>query len=211
MFSTGAVSWAIGIITHTNGLLESPLIVVLVLMIVATALTQVLSNVGLATTVIPIVVGLAGSMNLPARTFVIPAAVACSLSFMFPMSDPTIAMAYGTGYVCWQGHIQGRNRCNHSFPRNCDVRDYDYSWAFHVRWAISATKCSHYPIFKDKLVMRIDERHADCDHSLLLTAGYFGQVPNMMSCASIYIKSGELADTSGNWGASAFEVRDMRS
>ncbi|MDP3623276.1 MAG: anion permease, partial [Methanobacteriaceae archaeon] len=23
----------------------------------------------------------------------------CSLSFMFPMADPTVAMAYGSGYV----------------------------------------------------------------------------------------------------------------
>lgn len=99
MFSTGAVIWAIGIITHASGIFASPLLVVLVLMMVATVLTQVLSNVGLAAILMPIVIGLAGNMNLSADTFVIPAAVACSLSFMFPMSDPTIAMAYGTGYV----------------------------------------------------------------------------------------------------------------
>jgi sodium-dependent dicarboxylate transporter 2/3/5 len=42
---------------------------------------------------------LAGRMNLTVTTFVIPSAVACSLSFMLPMADPSIAMAYGTGFV----------------------------------------------------------------------------------------------------------------
>lgn len=99
MFSTGAASWALSIIQQASGSFSSHLLIVLVLMGVATALTQVLSNVGLAAILMPIVIGLAADINLPASTLVVPAAVACSLSFMFPMSDPTIAMAYGTGIV----------------------------------------------------------------------------------------------------------------
>jgi PAS domain-containing protein len=35
----------------------------------------------------------------PVGTYAVPVAIACSLSFMLPMADPTVAMAYGTGYV----------------------------------------------------------------------------------------------------------------
>ncbi len=97
--STGAATWLIDLLTGTIGGNVSPLIIILILMLASVALTQVLSNVGLAAIMVPIVTTLAKNMSLPAATFAVPVAIACSLSFMFPMSDPTIAMAHGTGYV----------------------------------------------------------------------------------------------------------------
>ena len=39
------------------------------------------------------------AQELSIGTYAVPVAIACSLSFMLPMADPAVAMAYGTGYV----------------------------------------------------------------------------------------------------------------
>ncbi|MGZ7210200.1 MAG: hypothetical protein ACXVHV_10000, partial [Methanobacterium sp.] len=46
-----------------------------------------------------IAVTLAAAQNLPVGIYAVPVAIACSLSYMLPMADPTVAMAYGTKYV----------------------------------------------------------------------------------------------------------------
>jgi sodium-dependent dicarboxylate transporter 2/3/5 len=97
--STGAATWIIDVFTVAIGTNVSPFVIVLTLMLVAAGLTQIVSNVGLAAIMVPIVTTLAKNMGLSPATFAVPVAVACSMSFMFPMSDPTIAMALGTGYV----------------------------------------------------------------------------------------------------------------
>lgn len=97
--STGAATWVITMLLNTNGGNVSPIVIILILMLVSAALTQVISNVGLAAILVPIVTTLAKHLGLPAATFAVPVAVACSLSFMFPMSDPTIAIGHGTGYL----------------------------------------------------------------------------------------------------------------
>jgi sodium-dependent dicarboxylate transporter 2/3/5 len=99
LIATGTANWLIGQMTGELGAAVSTLTITFILMIVGASLTQVVSNVGLAAVLIPIATTLSLDMNLPPGTYAIPAAVACSLSFMFPMSDPTIAMAHGTGYV----------------------------------------------------------------------------------------------------------------
>lgn len=48
---------------------------------------------------VPLSVTLAQSQSLPIGTFAVPVAIACSLFFMLPMGDPTVAIAYGTGFV----------------------------------------------------------------------------------------------------------------
>lgn len=47
----------------------------------------------------PLSVTLEGATGIPTGTYAVPVAIACSLSYMFPMADPTVAMAHGTGYV----------------------------------------------------------------------------------------------------------------
>jgi len=96
--ATGAATWMIGIVTSVVGN-SSPLIYVMIFMLIGASLTQVVTNVGLATILMPLATLLAGQMNLAPSTFVVPSAVACSLSFMLPMADPTTAMAYGTGFL----------------------------------------------------------------------------------------------------------------
>lgn len=70
-----------------------------VLMVIAVTITQVMSNIALSAILIPIAVTLASTQNLPVGIYAIPVAIACSLSFMLPMADPTVAMAYGTKYI----------------------------------------------------------------------------------------------------------------
>jgi len=58
-----------------------------------------MSNIALAAILVPLSVTLAQAQGLALGTYAVPVAIACSLSFMFPMADPTVAMAYGTKYV----------------------------------------------------------------------------------------------------------------
>ena len=68
-------------------------------MIIAVTITQVMSNIALAAILVPIAVTLATAQNLPVGIYAVPVAIACSLSYMLPMADPTVAMAYGTKYI----------------------------------------------------------------------------------------------------------------
>ena len=68
-------------------------------MIIAVSITQVMSNIALAAILVPLSVTLAVAQGLPIGQYAVPVAVACSLSYMLPTADSTVAMAYGTGYV----------------------------------------------------------------------------------------------------------------
>jgi sodium-dependent dicarboxylate transporter 2/3/5 len=68
-------------------------------MVIGVLITQIMSNVALAAILVPLSVTLAQSQSLPIGTFAVPVAIACSLSYVLPTADPTIAMAYGTGFV----------------------------------------------------------------------------------------------------------------
>ena len=68
-------------------------------MVIAVTITQVMSNIALSAILVPIAVTLAAAQHQPIGLYAVPVAIACSLSFMLPMADPTVAMAYGTKYV----------------------------------------------------------------------------------------------------------------
>ncbi len=99
LLNTGAANWLIKDILSAFGSNPSTMLIILVLMIVSVLITQVMSNIALSAILIPLSVTLATAQNLPIGTYAVPIAIACSLSFMFPMADPTVAMAYGTKYV----------------------------------------------------------------------------------------------------------------
>ncbi len=99
LLNTGAASY---IITHLIGDLGpnvSTVSIMLLLMVIGVIFTQVMSNIALSAILIPLAVTLAAAQGQPIGIYAVPVAFACSLSFMFPMADPTVAMAYGTGYV----------------------------------------------------------------------------------------------------------------
>jgi solute carrier family 13 (sodium-dependent dicarboxylate transporter), member 2/3/5 len=99
LLNTGAASWLINDLIGLMGNNPSTLLITILLMVVAVLITQVMSNIALSAILIPLSVTLASAQGLPVGTYAVPVAIACSLSFMFPMADPTVAMAYGTGYV----------------------------------------------------------------------------------------------------------------
>lgn len=99
LLGTGAANWLISDIITILGPNASTLLIMIVLMIIAVTITQVMSNIALAAILIPIAVTLASAQNLPVGIYAVPVAIACSLSYMLPMADPTVAMAYGTKYV----------------------------------------------------------------------------------------------------------------
>jgi sodium-dependent dicarboxylate transporter 2/3/5 len=99
LLNTGAASWLIQDIVAMLGSNPSTLLIMVVLMIIAVIITQVMSNIALSAILIPLSVTLATAQGQPIGTYAVPVAIACSLSFMLPMADPTVAMAYGTGYV----------------------------------------------------------------------------------------------------------------
>ena len=99
LLNTGAATY---IITHLIGAMGSnvsTLAIMLLLMVIAVIFTQVMSNIALAAILVPLAVTLAAAQGQPVGIYAVPVAISCSLSFMFPMADPTVAMAYGTGYV----------------------------------------------------------------------------------------------------------------
>jgi len=99
LLNTGAASWLIQDLIGLMGNNVSTLAITLLLMIIAVLITQVMSNIALSAILIPLSVTLASAQGLPLGSYAVPVAIGCSLSFMFPMADPTVAMSYGTKYV----------------------------------------------------------------------------------------------------------------
>lgn len=99
LLNTGAANWLITDIVGLLGSNPSVVLITVVLMIIAVSITQVMSNIALSAILVPLSVTLATAQGQPVGIYAVPVAIACSLSFMFPMADPTVAMAYGTGYV----------------------------------------------------------------------------------------------------------------
>ncbi|MFM7770564.1 MAG: SLC13 family permease, partial [Bacteroidota bacterium] len=62
-------------------------------------LTALMSNLAMVTIFVPIVGVLAKQVGADVSSFVIPVTLAASCDFMFPMSTPPNAIAYGTGWV----------------------------------------------------------------------------------------------------------------
>lgn len=99
LLNTGAAEWLIKDIISIFGSEPSTLLIMVVLMIIAVIITQVMSNIALSAILVPLSVTLATAQGQPIGIYAVPIAIACSLSFMFPMADPTVAMAYGTKYI----------------------------------------------------------------------------------------------------------------
>ena len=99
LLNTGAANWLVTILIGLMGNDPSTLIIMLLLMLIGVSITQVMSNIALASILVPLSVTLAATQGQPIGTYAVPVAIACSLSFALPMADPTVAMAYGTRYV----------------------------------------------------------------------------------------------------------------
>jgi sodium-dependent dicarboxylate transporter 2/3/5 len=99
LLNTGAAAWLINDIVSLLGPNPSTVLITVLLMVIAVCITQVMSNIALAAILVPLSVTLAQAQGLPVGQYAVPVAIACSLSYMLPTADPTVAMAYGTRYV----------------------------------------------------------------------------------------------------------------
>ena len=99
LLNTGAANWLVQGIVSLMGSNASTVVIMIVLMVIAVTITQVMSNIALSAILVPLSVTLAQAQGQAIGIYAVPVAIACSLSFMLPMADPTVAMAYGTDYI----------------------------------------------------------------------------------------------------------------
>lgn len=74
-------------------------ILLALLTLVMLMLTEVMSNVALASIFIPLVIGIAQSANLDPIPFAVSVGLASSFAFMLPISTPPNAIVYGSGDI----------------------------------------------------------------------------------------------------------------
>ncbi len=85
---------------HLTGLHYFPLIgIIVIISIVTVILTEFTSNTATATTLLPIVAGLAVAMKINPLLLMIPATISSSTAFMLPVATPPNAIAFGSGYI----------------------------------------------------------------------------------------------------------------
>jgi len=99
LLKTGAAAWLVNGLFYSFAKDPSTIVIVIVLVIISVILTQIMSNIAIAAILIPLSVTLANDQSLSVGIFAVPVAIACSLAFVLPMSDPTLALAYSTGMV----------------------------------------------------------------------------------------------------------------
>jgi sodium-dependent dicarboxylate transporter 2/3/5 len=62
-------------------------------------MTELMSNVALATIFIPVVIGIAGGLGVEPLYFAIPVTLASSCAFMMPISTPPNAIVFSSGFI----------------------------------------------------------------------------------------------------------------
>jgi len=106
ILKTGAAEWLVKGIFHSIGSNPPILVLVLILFGISILLTQVMSNIALSAILVPLSVTLAQAHDLPIGIFAVPVAIACSLAFVLPTSDPTLALSYTTGFIKLQDMVK---------------------------------------------------------------------------------------------------------
>lgn len=78
-------------------------LVIVIICIVASILSEFTSNVATNTILLPIIKAIAISMGINPMAMMIPVTLACSCSFMLPISTPPNSISYATGYyTTWE-------------------------------------------------------------------------------------------------------------
>jgi di/tricarboxylate transporter len=101
MQNTGTAVWLargmVNIAEHMVSPENLPIVMLWAVFLLTLLLTEVLSNNATAVMMIPIVVTLAGELDVSARPFIIAVTVAASAAFALPMGYQTHMMVYGPG------------------------------------------------------------------------------------------------------------------
>ena len=95
LFASGAAQWIAESLPLSSAL--HPFVLILVVTVIASFLSEIASNTAVANMMIPILIAVATAIGVPAYLLVIPATVACSNVFMLPISTPPNAIVYGSG------------------------------------------------------------------------------------------------------------------
>ena len=96
MESTGIIQ-IIAVVVAQNPM--SSILVYIILIGSMLFLTELMSNVALATIYIPVVIGIANGLGLNPLLLAIPVAMAASCAFMMPISTPPNAIVFSSGNI----------------------------------------------------------------------------------------------------------------
>jgi sodium-dependent dicarboxylate transporter 2/3/5 len=83
----------------TEHLHVSPFVLMVVLTGIMLLMTELMSNVALATIFIPVVIVIAQGVGENPVLFAVSVAIASSYAFMLPIGTPPNAIVYGTGHI----------------------------------------------------------------------------------------------------------------
>jgi len=76
-----------------------PLLIILIISLVITFLTELTSNTATAEMILPILAGIAITSNIHPLLLMIPATFSASMAFMFPVATPPNAIIFGTSRI----------------------------------------------------------------------------------------------------------------
>ncbi len=79
--------------------IKSPVLMILFICLIITFLTEFTSNTALTMLILPILAKVSVVMGYDPRMLMIPATLAASCGFMMPVSSPTHAIIFGSGYL----------------------------------------------------------------------------------------------------------------
>lgn len=96
MKETGGAAQIANLIMSVFGQ-ASPIVVLAVVYLLASTMTELISNTAVAALLTPIVIGLAENINLDARPFIVAVMFGCSASFATPIGYQTNTYVYGAG------------------------------------------------------------------------------------------------------------------
>ncbi|MBN2565154.1 MAG: SLC13/DASS family transporter [Candidatus Eisenbacteria bacterium] len=97
LFESGTAQWLAASVPMTGAL--HPLLLIAIVAVVASFLSEIASNTAVANMMIPILIAVAAAIDVPPYMLAIPATIACSNVFMLPVSTPPNAIVYGSGMI----------------------------------------------------------------------------------------------------------------
>ncbi|MCA8921967.1 MAG: SLC13/DASS family transporter [Planctomycetes bacterium] len=95
--ASGLSAWVGGGLAALRGV--SPLVVVSLVCVVLTGLTELTSNTATTEMVLPILAEAGKALGTDPRALMIPATLSASCAFMMPVASPTQAIVFGSGWV----------------------------------------------------------------------------------------------------------------
>lgn len=97
LFESGTAQWIAGSLSLSGTI--HPLLLILIIAVIASFLSEIASNTAVANMMIPILIAVSAAIGVPPYLLAIPATIACSNVFMLPVSTPPNAIVYGSGKI----------------------------------------------------------------------------------------------------------------